>query len=100
MWPSVPKIIPEKQLGTAYSMIFWVQNWGLMGVPYLIGLVLEKYCISGQVLKNGVMVNTYNYTIPMLIFMSLGILAIVFALLLKAEDKKKGYGLQMPNIVK
>ncbi len=98
MWPSVPKIIPEKQLGTAYSMIFWVQNWGLMGVPALIGWVLEKYCITGQVIKNGVTVNTYNYTIPMLIFMSLGILAIVFALLLKAEDKKKGYGLELPNI--
>jgi MFS family permease len=100
MWPSVPKIIPEKQLGTAYSMIFWVQNWGLMGVPALIGWVLDKYCITGQVIKNGVSVHTYNYTIPMIIFMSLGVLAIVFALLLKAEDKKKGYGLQMPNIKK
>jgi MFS family permease len=100
MWPSVPKIIPEKQLGTAYSMIFWVQNWGLMGVPALIGWVLDKYCITGQVIKNGISVNTYNYTIPMLIFMSLGILAIVFALLLKAEDKKMGYGLELPNIKK
>ncbi len=98
MWPSVPKIIPEKQLGTAYSMIFWVQNWGLMGVPALIGWVLDKYCITGQVIKNGISVNTYNYTIPMLIFMSLGVMAIVFALLLKAEDKKKGYGLELPNI--
>ena len=43
MWPSVPKIVPEKRLGTAYSLIFWVQNWGLMGVPLLIGWVLEKY---------------------------------------------------------
>ena len=43
MWPSVPKIIPEKQLGTAYALIFWVQNWGLMGVPALIGWVLDKY---------------------------------------------------------
>ncbi len=47
MWPSVPKIIPEKQLGTAYALIFWVQNWGLMGVPALIGWVLDKYCITG-----------------------------------------------------
>jgi len=98
MWPSVPKIIPEKQLGTAYSMIFWVQNWGLMGVPALIGWVLDKWCITGEVMKNGISVHTYNYTIPMLIFMSLGILAIFFALLLKAEDKKKGYGLELPNI--
>jgi MFS family permease len=100
MWPSVPKIIPENQLGTAYSLIFWVQNWGLMGVPALIGWVLDKYCITGQKVVDGVTVNTYNYTIPMLIFTTLGILALVFALLLKAEDKKKGYGLELPNIQK
>ncbi|MFA5419362.1 MAG: MFS transporter [Bacteroidales bacterium] len=100
MWPSVPKIIPERQLGTAYALIFWVQNWGLMGVPYLIGIVLEKYCITGQVMREGVSVNTYDYTLPMLIFTGFGLLAFVFALLLKAEDKKKGYGLQLPNIQK
>ncbi|HRR12088.1 MAG TPA: MFS transporter, partial [Tenuifilum sp.] len=100
MWPSVPKIIPENQLGTAYSLIFWVQNWGLMGVPALIGWVLDKYCVTGQKVVEGVTVNTYNYTIPMIIFTSLGILALVFALLLKAEDKKKGYGLELPNIQK
>jgi len=100
MWPSVPKIIPERQLGTAYALIFWVQNWGLMGVPYLIGIVLEKYCITGQVMREGVSVNTYDYTLPMLIFTGFGVLAFVFALLLKAEDKKKGYGLQLPNIQK
>jgi MFS family permease len=98
MWPSVPKIIPEKQLGTAYAMIFWVQNWGLMGVPALIGWVLNKYCISGTRLVDGVEVSKYNYTLPMIIFTCFGILALVFALLLKAEDKKKGYGLQLPNI--
>jgi MFS family permease len=100
MWPSVPKIIPERQLGTAYALIFWVQNIGLMGIPALIGWVLEKYCITGHVLKNGVEVTTYNYTLPMLIFMGFGILGLCFALLLKAEDKKKGYGLELPNIKK
>ncbi len=100
MWPSVPKIIPENQLGTAYSLIFWVQNWGLMGVPALIGWVLDKYCVTGQKVVEGITVNTYNYTLPMLIFTSLGILALIFALLLKAEDKKKGYGLEHPNIQK
>ncbi|MDD2511827.1 MAG: MFS transporter [Proteiniphilum sp.] len=98
MWPSVPKIIPEKRLGTAYSLIFWVQNWGLMGVPLLIGWVLEKYCVTGQTIRNGLSVNTYDYTLPMLIFTSFGILALIFAFLLKAEDKKKGYGLESPNI--
>jgi len=100
MWPSVPKIIPERQLGTAYALIFWVQNIGLMGIPTLIGWVLDKYCITGTVMKNGVLTTNYNYTIPMLIFMSLGVLALGFALLLKAEDKKKGYGLELPNIKK
>jgi MFS family permease len=100
MWPSVPKIIPEKQLGTAYALIFWVQNWGLMGVPALIGWVLNKYCITGTHLIDGVEVSSYNYTIPMMIFAGFGLLALVFALLLKAEDKKKGYGLQQPNISK
>ena len=208
MWPSVPKIIPEKQLGTAYSLVFWVQNWGLMGVPALIGWVLNKYCfigyfavagtgfvttqgaqisqvvtenqksytinevglisrknvdqkivqfiksddgkisavittandtissgfISKKSLKKAVkkqelkvtqyyyneseqienFVDTegriiskfnnvfsfYNYTRPMMIFTGLGLLALLFAFLLKAEDKKKGYGLELPNIKK
>lgn len=215
MWPSVPKIIPEKQLGTAYSLIFWVQNWGLMGVPALIGWILNKYCFIGyfailgtgfttnqgdnivkvriqdqrvfdlkevgsisrkdttvqvaQFLKSpdgkveSVVVATgdtiqrinisdkafkkvekkmevkvplysfeykendktykskidsfltdkgdkvtkyhnvtsfYNYNLPMMIFMVLGVLGLLFAFLLKAEDKKKGYGLELPNIQK
>jgi MFS family permease len=206
MWPSVPKIIPEKQLGTAYALVFWVQNWGLMGVPALIGWVLNKYCFIGYfavmgtgfitsqgdqisqvavsdqkiypvsvvgtisrknedvkitefiknadgsvssvvtvtndtistefitkkslnkaLRKNEIKVTRYsfeekgsiqnfvtnkgekiskfnnvfsfyNYTRPMMIFTGLGILALLFAFLLKAEDKKKGYGLELPNI--
>jgi MFS family permease len=206
MWPSVPKIIPEKQLGTAYSLVFWVQNWGLMGVPALIGWVLNKYCFIGyfavagtgftttqgdqisqvtvsdqniytvsevgtisrknedvkvsQFIKNGDGTITavitaandtiknefiskkslkkairkseikvtkysysdkgkienfvtnkgeriskfnnvfsfYNYTRPMMIFTGFSLLALIFAFLLKAEDKRKGYGLELPNI--
>jgi len=213
MWPSVPKVIPEKQLGTAYALIFWVQNWGLMGVPYLIGWVLDKYSFIGfyTLLGTGLITNQgekitevittdnqrieignkvgaitkkdttiyisqlnknesgqitsilletgetiqrenisdraikkanednklrvarylvknqddknkrvdhfidangdkysnyfkvtsfYNYTIPMLIFASLGVLALIIALMLKTEDKKKAYGLELPNIEK
>lgn len=94
MWPSVPKIIPENKLGTAYALIFWVQNWGLMGVPLLIGKVLDKYCITGYVNNKP----TYDYTIPMLIFTCFGVLAVIFALLLKKENAAKGYGLEDPNI--
>ncbi|SBW01570.1 MFS transporter [uncultured Dysgonomonas sp.] len=100
MWPSVPKIIPENKLGTAYALIFWVQNWGLMGVPYVIGIVLEKYCITGQRIVDGKTVNLYDYTLPMIIFTCFGILALIVAFLLKREDKKKGYGLELPNIKK
>jgi len=101
MWPSVPKIIPEKQLGTAYALIFWVQNaWALMFVPALIGWVLDTYCITGITIVDGQEVTSYNYTIPMILFMSFGITALLFAFLLKLEDKKKGYGLQLPNIKK
>jgi len=100
MWPSVPKIIPNKYLGSAFSLIFWVQNWGLMGVPALIGWVLQKYCITGYVMKEGVEVATYNYTLPMMIFTAFALLSLLFAFLLKNEDRKKGYGLQLPNITK
>jgi nitrate/nitrite transporter NarK len=100
MWPSVPKIIPEKQLGTAYGMIFLIQNVGLSLVPLLIGWVLNKYCITGTRLLDGAPVSNYNYTLPMVIFTAFGVLALIFALLLKAEDKKKGYGLELPNIKK
>lgn len=100
MWPSVPKIIPENQLGTAFSLIFWVQNWGLMGVPALIGWVLDSYCITGTTVVDGVTSTTYDYTLPMMIFTGFGVLALIVALLLKREDKIKGYGLELPNIQK
>lgn len=96
MWPSVPKIIPENKLGTAYALIFWVQNWGLMGVPFMIGKVLDKYCITGYINEKP----TYDYTIPMIIFTCFGILALFISILLKREDRIKGYGLELPNIKK
>ena len=100
MWPSVSKIIPDKQLGTAFSLIFWIQNWGLMGVPLLIGWVLDKYCINGSVIIDGNTKPTYDYTIQMMIFTSFGVLAVIVGYMLKAEDRKKAYGLEKPNIQK
>ena len=94
MWPSVPKIIPEKQLGTAYSLIFFIQNFGLSGVPFIIGKMLNSYCITGVNAEGG---NTYDYTLPMLTFAVLGGLSVLVALALKVEDSKKGYGLELPN---
>jgi predicted MFS family arabinose efflux permease len=99
MWPSVAKIVPEKRLGTAYALIFWIQNMiALMFVPALIGWVLDKYCIVSTAVVDGQQVTNYNYTIPMIIFTVIGVLSLLFAFLLKAEDRKKGYGLELPNI--
>ncbi len=200
MWPSVPKIIPEKQLGTAYAVIFWIQNIGLMLVPLLLGFVLNAtnpYVVPNkQLVKSSIeeafqkdlkghlkekeinllidkaasdaidsvvqyanyqptpqeQINTdafkqelvnkidialeqilaqnpdkeqlkelavakakqiaastiieyklnirYNYQADLLIFLALAVLSLIFALLLKREDRIKGYGLEQPNIVK
>jgi MFS family permease len=94
MWPSVAKIIPEKQLGTAYALIFWIQNIGLMGVPFLVGKVLERFCKIHT--ANGSI--AYNYTLVMEIFSFFALLSIFVAFALKKEDKKKGYGLEQKNI--
>ena len=86
LWPSVPKIIDEKVLGSAYCVIFWIQNIGLCLVPLLIGKIL--------VFTGG------TYTLPMVVFASFGVLAFLFGLWLKVEDKRNGYGLEEPNIKK
>ena len=95
MWPAVPKIIPMKQLGSAYAIIFYIQNIGLSMVPVLIGSVIQNYATVET--AQGV---TYDYTIPMSIFAAFGCIAILVALVLKRIDKSEGYGLEEPNIKK
>lgn len=92
MWPSVPKIIPMKLLGTAYALIFYIQNIGLALVPVWIGKVNQA-----NTLADG---KTIDYTQSMTIFACFGAIAIIISLLLIMEDKRKGYGLQKPNIKK
>ncbi len=96
LWPSVPKIIPMKQLGSAYATIFYIQNIGLSMVPVLIGWVIETYSTH----VDGAGVVTYDYTIPMLIFATFGIVAIFISLWLKREDARSHYGLEDPNMKK
>ncbi|HZH73914.1 MAG TPA: MFS transporter [Mariniphaga sp.] len=100
MWPSVPKIIPDKQLGSAYALIFWVQNLGLWGIPLAVGIVLDRTNPGVAAAKAAGEQITYNYQTTWMIFVGLTILAIFVSLLLKAENKKKGYGLELPNINK
>jgi len=100
MWPSLAKIMPERQLGTTYALTFYIQNIGLMLVPILIGNVLNKYSIVGTIVKDGMEVNQYDYTLTMSIFAAICSLAIVVSLVLKFIDKKMGYGLQFANMEK
>ncbi len=89
MWPSVPKIIPMKLLGTAYSVIFYIQNIGLSMVPIMIGKVNQANTGADGVI---------DYTKSMIIFACFGVISVIIALLLRLEDKKKGYGLEQPNL--
>ncbi len=89
MWPSVPKIIPMQLLGTAYALIFYIQNIGLSLVPILIGKVNQANTDA-----NGLI----DYTNSMTIFAVCGGIAIIISVLLLIEDKKKGYGLEKSNI--
>ncbi len=95
MWPSVAKIFPAHQLGTAYALIFFIQNIGLWGIPTLIGFVLDNYCVTGKT-ESGT--NIYDYTIPMTIFTGLAVLSLLIAFALKVADKKLGYKLEESNI--
>ncbi|WP_300634275.1 MFS transporter [uncultured Duncaniella sp.] len=93
LWPSVPKVMDARYLGSAYSLIFWVQNIGLFAIPILFGKILESS-------NPGVTDPTrYDYTNPMLMFAFLGVLALLCAIWLKVLNSRNHYGLEDPNIL-
>lgn len=92
LWPSVPKLIDEKLLGSAYALIFWIQNIGLYAFPMIIGSVIRS---SNPGVNDPLM---YNYTVPMCVFASLGVAALLLGLYLKIIDRRGHYGLEEPNI--
>lgn len=104
LWPSVPKLVDAKIIGSAYALIFWIQNIGLWLFPLLIGKVLDKtnpQLVSD--LQNGVITPqeaavSYDYTVPLVMLACLGVAALILGFVLKVVDKKKGYGLEEPNI--
>lgn len=104
LWPSVPKLVDAKIIGSAYALIFWIQNIGLWLFPLLIGKVLDKtnpQLVSD--LQNGLITPqeaavSYDYTAPLVMLACLGIAALILGFVLKVVDKKKGYGLEEPNI--
>jgi len=99
MWPSLPKIVEDRYLGSAYGAIFWVQNIGLLIVPMLIGwaVTFSNPGVAEQIAA-GVEGAKYDYTFSELIFAGFGVAAFGLSFVLKAVDKRKGYGLEIPNI--
>lgn len=104
LWPSVPKLVDSKIIGSAYALIFWIQNIGLWLFPMLIGIVLDNTNpdITAQ-LEAGTMTEAqasvaYNYTWPLVMLACLGIAALLLSFVLKVIDRKKHYGLEEPNI--
>ena len=92
LWPSVPKLVDAKVIGSAYALIFWIQNIGLWLFPLLIGKVLIAT-------NEGVTDATQlNYTAPLIMLAGLGVAALIIGFILKIVDKKKGIGLEEPNI--
>lgn len=104
LWPSVPKLVDAKIIGSAYALIFWIQNIGLWLFPLLIGKVLDKTNPKlVENLKNGMITPeqaavSYDYTAPLVMLACLGVAALILGFVLKAVDKKKGLGLEEPNI--
>ncbi|WP_018338406.1 MULTISPECIES: MFS transporter [Butyricimonas] len=106
LWPSVPKLVDAKIIGSAYALIFWVQNIGLWLFPLLIGKVLDNTnpqlvadLQSGKITPEQAAIS-YNYTAPLVMLACLGGAALILGFVLKAVDKKKGLGLELPNIQK
>ena len=104
LWPSVPKLVDSKIIGSAYALIFWIQNIGLWLFPMLIGKVLDSTNPQiAEALANGTMTEqqasiSYNYTAPLVMLACLGVAALVLGIVLKGVDAKKHLGLELPNV--
>jgi len=88
MWPSMVKLVKEKEIGTAYGLMYSVQNLGLWGVPILAGVVLDR--------TNPGAPDVLNYTPTMLMFAALALVGFIFALILKRENSRGNYGMELP----
>ena len=106
LWPSVPKLVDEKIIGSAYALIFWIQNIGLWLFPMLIGKMLDSTnpqiteALAAGTIDPEVAAVSYDYTWPLVMLACLGIASFIIAFYLRIVDKRKGYGLELPNIQK
>jgi len=104
LWPSVPKLVDEKIIGSAYALIFWIQNIGLWLFPLLIGKVLDNTnpdlveAVNNGTLDPAVAATQYDYTWPLVMLACLGVAALIIGIILKRVDNKRHLGLEEPNI--
>lgn len=104
LWPSVPKLVDSKVIGSAYALIFWIQNIGLWLFPMLIGKVLKSSNpqiveqLNAGTIDAETAATSYNYTNPLIMLACLGVAAFILGFVLKIVDKKKNIGLELPNI--
>ena len=104
LWPSVPKLVDQKIIGSAYALIFWIQNIGLWLFPMLIGKVLDNTNpkitegLENHTITPEAAATMYDYTAPLIMLASLGVAALIIGIILKRVDKIKGIGLELPNI--
>lgn len=104
LWPSVPKLVDAKIIGSAYALIFWIQNIGLWLFPLLIGKVLDNTnpeileAVAAGTMTEEQAAVSYNYTWPLVMLACLGIAALILGFVLKVIDRKKHIGLEEPNI--
>ena len=105
LWPSVPKLVDNKVIGSAYALIFWIQNIGLWLFPLLIGKILKasnpdiESALANGTMSKEVAAVSYNYTNPLIMLAVLGFIALILGIILKAVDKKNNLGLEKPNII-
>lgn len=104
LWPSVPKLVDAKIIGSAYALIFWIQNIGLWLFPLLIGKVLDNTnpqiveAVANGTMSEEVAAVSYDYTWPLVMLACLGVAALLIGLWLKIIDRKQNLGLELPNI--
>lgn len=104
LWPSVPKLVDSKIIGSAYALIFWIQNIGLWLFPLLIGKVLDntnpaiKEALENHTMTEETAAVSYDYTWPLVMLACLGVAALSIGLYLKVVDRKKHLGLELPSI--
>ena len=106
LWPSVPKLVDQKVIGSAYALIFWIQNIGLWLFPLLIGKILTSSNMDIAEKRDAGIITSeqasvmYNYTNPLIMLACLGVAALLLGFVLKIVDRKKGLGLELPNVGK